>query len=206
MIAGGGARRPKSGSNSAPAGSFREFFGSWEARLRCATFVQPRLPMVRPPAAAIRDLLVYGGVCPLIPGPNRQNPSPPDEMAPGPLPPERPYHGPQGHMGPQTGFSGSAFSMRTTLVGGHLAQNSPQDRENPLFGVFAPFRAPNGAAKTSLSPDPPKTSESRIAAAGGRTIGSCDRTKVAQRKRVSDEPRISSTLPGGAELRPKKKL
>ena len=50
------------GRNSAPPGSFREIFGSSEARLRCATFVQPRLPMVRPPAVAICDFLVLGGL------------------------------------------------------------------------------------------------------------------------------------------------
>ena len=37
------------GHNSAPPGSFGEFCGSSELRSRCATFVQPRLPMVRPP-------------------------------------------------------------------------------------------------------------------------------------------------------------
>ena len=59
-------------------------------------------------------------------------------------------------MGPQTGFTGSAFSMQTTLVGGHLAQNGPQDRENPLFGVFAPFQAPHGAAKFLSVPQTPQ--------------------------------------------------
>ena len=38
------------------------FFGSSEPRSRCATFLQPRPTMVRPPAAAIRHLLVFG--CP----------------------------------------------------------------------------------------------------------------------------------------------
>ena len=42
-------------------GDFGEIFGSSEARSHCATFVLSRLPMVRPPAAAIRDLLVFGG-------------------------------------------------------------------------------------------------------------------------------------------------
>ena len=90
-------------------------------------------------------------------------------------------------MGPRTGFTGSAFSMQTTLVGGYLAQ----DLENPLFGVFGQFRALNGAAKTS---------KSRIGTAGGRTIGSRRCTKVAQRERASDEPTISRKLPGGADL------
>ena len=49
------------GRNSAPPGSFREFFGSSEARSHCATFVLSRLPMVQPPAAAIRHSLVFGG-------------------------------------------------------------------------------------------------------------------------------------------------
>ena len=46
--------------------------------------------------------------------------------------------------------------MQTTLVGGHLAQNGPLDRENPLFGGFAPFRAPNGAAKFLQVPQTPQ--------------------------------------------------
>ena len=50
------------GRNSAPPGSFREIFGSSEARSHCATFVLSQLPMVRPPAAAIRDLLVLRGL------------------------------------------------------------------------------------------------------------------------------------------------
>ena len=85
---------------------------------------------------------------------NRQNRSPTDEMAPS-APQKRPYPGPQGHMGPQTGFTGSAFSMQTTLVGGRLAQNGPQDRENPLFGDFALFWAPNMAAKFLQVPQTP---------------------------------------------------
>ena len=50
------------GRNSAPQGSFWEFFGSSKARSRCATFVQPRLPMVQPPASTIHDLLVLGAL------------------------------------------------------------------------------------------------------------------------------------------------
>ena len=48
------------GRNSAPPGILGGIFGSSEPRSRCATFVHPRLLMVRPPAAAIRDLLVFG--------------------------------------------------------------------------------------------------------------------------------------------------
>ena len=50
------------GRHSAPPGSFWKIFGSSEARLRCATFVLSRLPMVRPPAAAIHDLLFFLGL------------------------------------------------------------------------------------------------------------------------------------------------
>ena len=49
------------GRNSAPPGRFWEIFGSLEAGDRCATFVLPPLPMVRPPSAAIRDLLFFRG-------------------------------------------------------------------------------------------------------------------------------------------------
>ena len=64
--------------------------------------------------------------------PNRQNQSPADEMAPSP-PKKRPYLGSQGHMGPKTGFTGSAFSIRSNVVGGRFAQNGHQERENPVF-------------------------------------------------------------------------
>ena len=52
------------GRNSEPPGSFQEIFGYLEPGDRCATFVLSRLPMFRPPAAAIRDLLVLGGRVP----------------------------------------------------------------------------------------------------------------------------------------------
>ena len=73
----------------------------------------------------------------------------------------------------------------------------------PSYGQNGHFGPPTGP-EISLSPsDPPKTSKSRIAAAGGRTIGSRESTKVAQCERASDEPKIPQKLPGGAELRPK---
>ena len=79
-----------------------------------------------------------------------------------PAPPKkRPYLGSQGHVGPLTGFTGSAFSMRSNLVGGRFAQSGPQDRETPLSGAFGPFRA-LGGRDISLSPRPQKTSKSRI--------------------------------------------
>ena len=55
------AKKKVYGRSSAPPGSFQEIFGSWEPHSRCVTFLQPRLPMVRPPAVAIHDLLVLGG-------------------------------------------------------------------------------------------------------------------------------------------------
>ena len=57
------------------------------------------------------------------------------------------------------------------------------------------FRAPNVAAKFLCPPDPQKNSKSRIAAAGGRTIASRDRSKVAQRECASDEPTKSQSSP-----------
>ena len=93
------------------------------------------------------------------PPPARKLPRPRRVEAQTPAPPKRPYPGPQGHMGPQTGFTGSAFGMRSNLVGGCFAQNGPQDREHPLLGVFGPLRAPNRAREISPSP----TSKSRIA-------------------------------------------
>ena len=62
------------GRYSVPPGIFRDIFGSSEPGDHCANFVLLRLPIVRPPAAAIRDLLGFGGVWALreIPSPNRQ--------------------------------------------------------------------------------------------------------------------------------------
>ena len=84
-------------------------------------------------------------------------------------------------MGPQTGFTGSAFSMRSNLVGGRFAQNGPQD----FFSAFGPFRAPGGHEISPSPPDPQKSSKSRIATAGGRTIESAKCTTVARRGRGS---------------------
>ena len=82
-----------------------------------------------------------------------------------------------------------------------IPENSPVA---PSYGQNSHFGPPIGPQKKSLSPpDPPKTSKSQIAAAGGRTIGSRESTKVAQCERASDEPKIPQKLPGGAELRPK---
>ena len=50
------------GRRSAQLGGFQELFGSSEPHLRGATFVHFALSMVRPPAAAIRDLLDFRGL------------------------------------------------------------------------------------------------------------------------------------------------
>ena len=54
--------------------------------------------------------------------------------------PKRPYLRSQGHVEPLTGFTGSAFSIRSNLFGGRYAPSGPQDRGNPLekLGVEAP--------------------------------------------------------------------
>ena len=66
---GGGARAdhhpvPQSrfGRNSAPPEEFLGCFGSSKARSRCGTCAYFTLSMVRPPAAAIHNLLGFGGL------------------------------------------------------------------------------------------------------------------------------------------------
>ena len=66
-------------------------------------------------------------------------------------PPERPYLGSQGYMGPQTGFTGSAFSMRSNLVGGFFAQNG----NIQFVCIFGPF-GPRAAAKFLQVPQTPQ--------------------------------------------------
>ena len=58
-------------------------------------------------------------------------------------------------MRPQTGFTGSALSMQTALVGGYLAQNGPQNWGNPPFWRFWPVFGPERGRETSLSPPDP---------------------------------------------------
>ena len=82
-----------------------------------------------------------------------------------------------------------------------MSQKYPEKSPvTPSYGQNSHFRPRTGRRNLSESPRPENPSVSRIAAAGGRTIGS---TKVAQCERASDEPKISRKLPGGAELRPK---
>ena len=84
-------------------------------------------------------------------------------------------------MGPLTGFSGSAFRMRSTFVGGCFIQNGPQDRKIDFLAFLACFRAANGAARggeiSISSPDTqkplnrelrPQEAEPSEAAVGGQ--------------------------------------
>ena len=69
-------------------------------------------------------------------GPNTPPPPPPDPERNGrSYPPERPYLGPQGHIGPQTRFTVPALSVRSNLV---------VNGSEPVFDqLFA--RRPHGA-------------------------------------------------------------
>ena len=61
-----------------------------------------------------------------------------DKMAPNPA--SNPHIlGPKGQMGAHVGLIGFAFSVRSNLVSRCFAQNSPKDRENPLFQRLWPI-------------------------------------------------------------------
>ena len=53
---------PFFGRNPAPPGEFSEVCWLIGTAFALSTFVEPRLSMVRPPAAAVRDLLGFGGL------------------------------------------------------------------------------------------------------------------------------------------------
>ena len=76
---------------------------------------------------------------------------------------------------------------------------------NPLFRCFWPVAGPGWPQNFSQSPRTPKPSKSRIAAAGGQTIESAKRTKVAQHEQGSGAPKKSPKLSGGTEVRPKQR-
>ena len=92
--------------------------------------------------------------------------------------------------------------MRSNLGGGYFVQNSPQDRENRLFGVFGPFLAPDGPGRggeISLSPpDPPKPVYRELPEKILITTQRRQSKKVAQRERGSDGPKIGGGGGGGA--------
>ena len=77
-----------------------------------------------------------------------------DDRQNGPqFPPKRPYPGPQGHLGPQAVFPGSALSMQSNLVSGRFAQNGhPPGRS--IFGCFWPVSGPE---RREISLSPPDT-------------------------------------------------
>ena len=76
------------------------------------------------------------------------------------------------------------MSMTATLMMYHIRQNCPGRRQN--------------------SPDPQKSSKSRIAAAGGQTIKSANCTKLRNANAVPMGPKSPENSPGGTELRPKR--
>ena len=124
--------------------------------------------------------------------------------------PERPYFGSQGHMRPQTGFSGSAFSMRSNLVDGRFVHNGSRDRRNPFRGIFGPFQAPGGREISLSPPDPPKSSELRPQEAKLsklQTVRSfATRTRFRWAKKIPESHRRQpSSSRNGAELRPKRR-
>ena len=94
-------------------------------------------------------------------------------------------------MGPQTEVTGSAFSMRSNLVRGYFAQNSPQDRENLLFGVFGPFWAPGGREISLSPPDPQKQVNRELLEKFLENTHHRQGKKVAQSERSPDEPKSS---------------
>ena len=96
----------------------------------------------------------------------------------------------------------NAFTVQSDLVGKRFAQNGLYNRETPIFcllGLFWASRSRNICPRPSAHP---RTSKSRIAAFGGRTVESGCKTKVAEAYCGSNEPPLAPRLPRGAELRP----
>ena len=85
----------------------------------------------------------------------------------------------QGSLGPHSACK-QISSARTAAKTGKIH----------LLVFLARFGPRTGPRKSTR---PPITSKSRIAAAGGRIIGSRGRTTVAQRSSGSDEPKIPET-------------
>ena len=94
-------------------------------------------------------------------------------------------------MGPQTGFAGSAFGMRSNLVGWRFAQNGPQDRENRFFWLFGPVWAPGGREIYLNSADPQNAENHELPEIFLNTTQHRQSKKVAQRERGSNEPKKS---------------
>ena len=78
-----------------------------------------------------------------------------------------------------------------------MSQKIPENSPGPVapsYGQNSHFR-PQTWLRNFCPQDPPKTSKSRIAAAGGLTIESRESTKVAQRSPGSVEPKIPENSP-----------
>ena len=124
-------------------------------------------------------------------------PDPPpthDNMAPRP-PQSARISDPRGTSDPKRGSLRPQLASDKIWSAGVSPRTAPKTGKIHFFSVFGPFRALCGR-EISLSPQDPKTSTPRIAAAGGRTIESAKRTNIAQRKPGSDEPKNSRNLAG----------
>ena len=112
-----------------------------------------------------------------------------------------------GHMGPQTGFTGSAFSMQTTLVRGHLAQNGPQG-EIHFLAFLAGFGPQTGRQNFSKSPDTqnPVNRELRPQEAEPSEVATVRKLRNANALPMSQEfPKNSPLAPSYGQRRAQKR-
>ena len=109
---------------------------------------EPNHPRKLPGGAELRPKRFFVGWVP-----DRQNRSPTKETAPSPHPNGH-ILGPRDTWDPKQGSLGPHFARKQISSAG--VQNGPQDRENPLFGVFAPFQAQNRAKFLPKVPQTPK--------------------------------------------------
>ena len=131
-----------------------------------------------------------------------------------PPPKKRPYLGSQGHVGPQTGFTGSAFSMRSNLVGGRFAQSGPKTGQMHFLVFLARFGPPTGSRNFSKSPRPPKphaqgvptpwTWQTLRMALGSRNFSKSPRPPKTSKLRISrkgwvEAPNVAQRDCGSAE-------
>ena len=131
----------------------------------------------------------------------------PSKWFPAPTPKKKNAH----NLGPrdtwdQTGFTGSAFSERSNLVGGRFTQHGPQDREDQFFWRFWPVSGPEQGRKISSSPQTPKNQancEVRPQEAEPSKSAKC--TKLRNAKAVLMGQKNLQKLPNGAELWPKRR-
>ena len=86
--------------------------------------------------------------------------------------PKRYYLRSPRRTGPQTGLNASAFVAVIEFGCRAFCPKRPPRLGKSTFCVFGLFRVPDSREIYSSAPAPPKTSKSRIAAAGGRTIES----------------------------------